>query len=1358
MELNSQVTTFVKGMNLDDALSMIDKNQYREAWNVRLLANNQGTSGVLQNIENICKYNGKLNSSEQILGTATTRWYNNDKIEECGVIVTKAGNYNNIWVVTDFDTATPTWKLIVSAKMNLTGKLSIVTNYEQKSVSKVYMTDGNSGIKVLNISGDFSGLESPIENESFFDILPEATLYPAEFVDFGKGAMPAGSVQYCYQLFTLHGEESVVSPLSGVIPISKYLIENSYSDIKGQLRGENSELSCNIRFQFLNINKFDKLRIIRVHYEQNEQIPQVYIVNEIDIVDKTGIIEVTYNDNGSEFMNSLSFDEFRAIIPHEFTAQTLAKLQNRLFAANISESDWDIEYDARAYRCNQAGIVLLQDSNSANEIEATLNEDGTLSTGEVPYNHDCINPYNILGNSKVASWDQYKYAADRTKLGGTGINISYEFTFTEAVLSHNASVGTENDPQKYSDTLNIPGSSRINRGDTVYFYDINGQELSTETATTSYMQYYADAYYCSKYTGYMRDEIYRFGIVFYNKKGIASPVHWIGDIRMPNVHDASDITSLIYPFHANEMLRNNYGDVELTAYPLGIKFTVNNVNSDEVTGWEIVRCDRGQLDRTVVTQGIMGTLIRFDSWENSWESGNITAGIYAYGTNDIRPKPLFNMASTWDPAFRHGDDWDLNTFITDNKCFEFVSPEICVSGDTIKSQLTDSSLKRLYEVSCANKTVVVDGATSLQLGVKQQNVETLWAGEPQANDAAFSCLTEVSGATRPYFFKTGYGNVTEKQALYKYYRVKVLSEDKSVAIKDATVGNILPHRVTLEETKSYAQFIGNKAYINASIGGYEQFSIHGPNAILSFEYDQNITINNGTYSDRFNGTCTSYIANIKKNIIPYGGNSFANRQNSIYISCNAYSKSDDNTVNCFGGDTYLNIFDYLNTAVIQTENNPETGSWSRMCTVCYVPLESVVNTSLFVSESYHNDATATHGPNLIQHEPVVLSNGYSQENALYVYNTAYSTSSEGLDYVSKSIYAEDDLENITRITASELKTNNELSDSWTVFKFANYLDVDTAYGPVTNLKTFKNHLYYFQDSAVGIAAVNERSLITDNNPGELTLGTGDILPRFDYLLVTNGSSVCNDYSITNSEYSLYWYDYDKNTLCALNNGTQFVELSKLKKVQKHLNENISKDRSNSLTFFDKKYNEIWFRVFDEELIYNESLQVFTSFYSHTPDWCLPFSDKTVTIKDNECYRIHDSELNGLINKEDRTAKIQFVINDNFMYTKVFDNVIFSAEFSKDGEYISPILTDIVFKTKTQDTLSIDFNNIELREDNYRFPIPREKAVADNQQQLSQSYLGRMRGKYLICDYTFDCNNDREFKLPYIKTTYRYSML
>ena len=60
---------------------------------------------------------------------------------------------------------------------------------------------------------------------------------------------------------------------------------------------------------------------------------------------------------------------------------------------------------------------------------------------------------------------------------------------------------------------------------------------------------YSDPYICANYVGYQRDEIYRFGIIFYNNKNIPSPVHWIGDIRMPSTEEIYDVTSVIHPFH-----------------------------------------------------------------------------------------------------------------------------------------------------------------------------------------------------------------------------------------------------------------------------------------------------------------------------------------------------------------------------------------------------------------------------------------------------------------------------------------------------------------------------------------------------------------------------------------------------------------------------------------------------------------------------------------------------------------------------------------------------------------------------------------------------------------------------------------
>lgn len=95
-----------------------------------------------------------------------------------------------------------------------------------------------------------------------------------------------------------------------------------------------------------------------------------------------------------------------------------------------------------------------------------------------------------------------------------------------------------------------------------------------------------------------------------------------------------------------------------------------------------------------------------------------------------------------------------------------------------------------------------------------------------------------------------------------------------------------------------------------------------------------------------------------------------------------------------------------------------------------------------------------------------------------------------------------------------------------------------------------------------------------------------------------------------------------------------------------------------------------------------------------------------------------------------------------MFTKVFDNVSFDADLSDNT-----VIGDIIFKTKTQQTKPVNYNNIDVREDTYRLPIGRE-----------YDGVGRMRGKYLICDYTFNCEKENDLKIPYIKTTYRYSRL
>ena len=289
---------------------------------------------------------------------------------------------------------------------------------------------------------------------------------------------------------------------------------------------------------------------------------------------------------------------------------------------------------------------------------------------EVPEEHDCINPYNIDTDGTTT---KYVYRNDGL-LGGEGPNVSYRFIFAELVLS-----STQADSGKPTNDLDLNATAASNKTIKIVYEDgssANNQEILSDDAV---IHNYANAYICANYLGYMRDEIYRFGIVFYNNKGIPSPVHWIGDIRMPSTKDVNDINSYIYPFHTGAY-SNAYGKtVEQLAYAMGIQFNVNNVPLDAVS-WEIVRCDRTEADRTIVSQGIISSLLEFGNMEGDADNDE-----YSFGENDIRPMPLFNLSKQFWVKFlnKSADLSYFNYYPRSENYYEFVSPEICVSKDSI---------------------------------------------------------------------------------------------------------------------------------------------------------------------------------------------------------------------------------------------------------------------------------------------------------------------------------------------------------------------------------------------------------------------------------------------------------------------------------------------------------------------------------------------------------------------------------------------------------------------------------------------------------------------------------------------------
>jgi hypothetical protein len=78
-----------------------------------------------------------------------------------------------------------------------------------------------------------------------------------------------------------------------------------------------------------------------------------------------------------------------------------------------------------------------------------------------------------------------------------------------------------------------------------------------------------------------------------------------------------------------------------------------------------------------------------------------------------------------------------------------------------------------------------------------------------------------------------------------------------------------------------------------------------------------------------------------------------------------------------------------------------------------------------------------------------------------MYNTAYGQIPNVITYSTNSYNEISNFNWDTRIHNSDLKTNGETIDNWLVFKAMNYIDVDSRYGQITDMKLFKDKLLFW---------------------------------------------------------------------------------------------------------------------------------------------------------------------------------------------------------------------------------------------------------------------------------------------------------
>lgn len=1376
-----QTNTFIEGMDCDTDITMLSNKRYRSAENVRILTDQDGNSGVLRNVDQPLHILDNTSANETIIGVTT--------VDKYGVIATVDNTGRNLFYRYELDKLPDDGLnskfVVLKGYFNLcqdlgtTPLLSIVGNYESEEVIKIYFTDGNSPIKVFNImdtryiSPDSNLVDSngDVINTEALDIIPGAILPPFKLQGLGAGTLPAGVVQYCYQLFNLHNAETTISVTSIPIHLTDSDTSQNSMDYKGADPGSSSFKSVAMEVD-LKTHDFEKCRIIRILYQENNQPPQIAIVNELSI--DNSVDTISYIDTGNSILSELTVDEFNALTGYQFTAKTLAKMYNRLFAGNVQDYTWDPgEYDARAYRANADGQVVLSSSDSSKTLTFDID---TYDLSTIPKDHDCINPSNYEQSSSATTYEYGIETTDsgRRMRGGHGLNIDYHFV--------TANITVVDTMEAYHDTSDYPlitnrcsiNAASVTMFNGLYLYPVGRKDTEEfvmlgDSFITNRIPNYADPDIAANFKSYYRDEVYRFGIVFYNSKSIPSPVYWIGDIKMP---------------HANASAPFTYNGSYLYGHPLGIKFTVKNFPEGAVA-YDIVRCDRTENDRSIIMQAVGQYLYEYKIQENSNYIGNGTA---LSSSVEMRPTPLLlnNLVDCYVGGLKRVSiAASKNVFAAafsnsiKRDYYRLISPEISLQGEDVEQYFNSSCYLNKIGCMISPTNTLRPGDSSsedpyIRITSTPYTILSGAEGRKPIDSDYKSHVDRYPDDQSKYVWKSHVegGRLTSvayrKGEIARYFVTEYFKrlEDNMPFISDAIYPPNVPYN-NVQNLDAYRVNIGDNTYSNYAMtefGVSENQIIMGPAGPCVVIKSDNIadyigSANSGYhihYNDlyKFNAT---FVFNVKKVVQnAYGGDTYISRQNSVYISTNSYKEirksasATDSYV--FGGDTYLGVLDYPNCMIFQRADASD-GNFYKQYIGSYIPFETSINLNLMNGDMPHRTWDDSDGflDTLLQLEPTQLQAQHVQSRPFFAYNAVYSSQPGARIFVSDSVYDEDNQKTGNRIMVSQAKTNNEILDNWTQFRVADYLDVDNQYGGINKLYTFKDRLFYFQDYAVGIASVNERSLITDDNNNQIALGTGGILSRYDYITTSNGVSTVNDKTVCNSENVLYWYDQKRNEICAYDGSVH--SLGKEKDVQSYIKTrflSVLKDEPQH-AFFDKRYNEIWFNFQNKALIFNEQIGRFTSLYTLSPQWSNPYPTGVLCIKDNHYYVINpDNHYEQL---ED-DSKLQIVINKDVAFTKTFDNIRIDGNLRDraNNDVTQGVISNIDFNTKNQTATS---NNpvFDYREDTYRLPIPRQHITQD-----PLSFPARLRGKYLICDYTFNNTDGKSFYIPYIATTYRYSLI
>lgn len=699
-----QINSFAGGLNSDDDISVVSTNQYLDATNIRISQYKDGNdssrinrNGVITPIKG-ARMSAIIHPSPnhynyKVVATGSIRDYG---IIVCVCTFNDEGKLKTMLCVYRFKNAignglhNQSYKeidstdMIVDAQLphdNYPDKFSIQLNYESENNIKLYIADSLDPIIMFNIT----------KNSIYKDldkcyIYPKAPCQPPKFQGYIPGKLKYSMVSYSYMLYNKHGQHSDVSVACKQIPIGNYNFVDNQNFIQsgGKLDAQSNsgtKISVQIKSEYVHL---DKIKVFRIQYFQNGQMPIISVIYDA----ATGCTEfedadITVCDTGQEALEQISVEEYNSMQGVRIIPNSLAVKNGYLFAANTKTyqttiKDFD-KWDARAYRFDRNHNCTLTDVNRGNRINVT-----DSNIGKIPFTHDCFQSYNDINAKKTISWNSQVYNKTGEYIGGSGVNIEWRFIISPQVGdSCKRQYKGQNDYVRKVGTLyNYVSRDNVKQQKSYYVtssgdvkWASDGDKFDNGIKSNTYLL-----------QSLRRNELYRYGIVLYDKYGQASPAKWIADIRTPNMTDPQ-----FNIFTSNTMV--NGTRYELVVRNLGIQFKVKHL-PEGCVGYQIVRCARHQEDMATISQGVLSkpvinTYSRiFDQGDTDYKitkyhtycpTGFLTTGMFIEGYGCV-----FQMSDE-----KNETENQCMANLANNDLLQFISKEVCYQPESFKTFIKD---------------------------------------------------------------------------------------------------------------------------------------------------------------------------------------------------------------------------------------------------------------------------------------------------------------------------------------------------------------------------------------------------------------------------------------------------------------------------------------------------------------------------------------------------------------------------------------------------------------------------------------------------------------------------------------------